>query len=132
MPVFTLVLWLLPPILRISKTSVLENLSAQYALAARAKGVSRYGVVTKHVLRNSLITVANLLGIQLGILLSGSVIVEAVFAWPGIGSVMVDAIRTRDYPVVQAGVLLSVAMYSVINLVVDLVVTALDPRLAHT
>lgn len=131
LPAFTLATWLVPPIARLTRASLIETLAAQYTTTARAKGLPERSVVLGHALRTALLPVVTLIGVQMGNLLSGAIVTEAVFAWPGIGSVMVDAIRLRDYPIVQAAVVYSVFLYVVINLVVDLLYTRIDPRLSR-
>lgn len=131
LPVVTLSMWLMPSIAKLSRAALIESLSAQYIWTARAKGLSESVIVRRHALRNSMLPIVTLIGLQMGNLLSGAVVTEAVFAWPGIGNVMVEAIRLRDYPIVQAGVLLSVASYTFVNLFVDSLYLYLDPRLAR-
>lgn len=131
LPAFTLATWLMPPIARLTRASVVETLAAQYVTTARAKGLPERSVIVRHALRTALLPVVTILGVQMGNLLSGAIVTEAVFAWPGIGSVMIDAIRLRDYPIVQAAVLYSVFLYVLVNLLVDLLYVQLDPRVAH-
>jgi peptide/nickel transport system permease protein len=128
LPSVTLVAWLLPAIARVTRASVVEALVMPYISTARAKGLDEGRVALRHALPNALLPVITLLGVQMGNLLSGAIITEAVFAWPGVGSLLVDAIRLRDYPVVQAAVLLSVSLYVTITLVVDLLYQRIDPR----
>lgn len=128
LPSISLALWLIPPIARVSRASLIEALSAQYVTTARAKGVPESGVMRRHALRNALLPVVTLLGVQVGTLLSGAIIVEAIFAWPGVGSVTVEAVRQRDYPIVQAAVVYSVLLYVAINIAVDLLYSFIDPR----
>lgn len=116
---------------RITRSSLLETLSLDYVRTARAKGLPFRRVVIRHALRNALIPVVTLLGIELGTLIGGSVILEEVFALPGLGRLILTAIKQRDYPIVQ-GVILSIAIVvSLINLVVDLVYMILDPRIRY-
>jgi ABC-type dipeptide/oligopeptide/nickel transport system permease component len=114
---------------RISRSSVLEVIRQDYITTARAKGLSERTVIWKHTLRNALITIITILGLQLGALLSGSVITETVFSWPGIGSLLIQAITTRDYKLAQGVIFFFAIMYFVINLVVDLLYTWADPRI---
>jgi peptide/nickel transport system permease protein len=100
-----------------------------YVRTARAKGLSEINVILKHALRNGLIPIVTLLGINLGFVLSGSVIVETVFAWPGIGSYLVDGINGRDFPVVQATVLVIAAGFVLGNILTDLMLVYVDPRI---
>jgi peptide/nickel transport system permease protein len=113
------------------RSSVLEVLGSDYIRTARAKGLSAGRVLWKHALKNALIPVVTLTGLQLGVLLSGAVIVETVFAWPGIGRLIVEAIHTRDYPLVQAGVVLMALLFVVVNQGVDYCYRWLDPRVAE-
>lgn len=131
MPVFTLayIQWAL--LLRITRSSMLETLRQEYVMSARAKGLSERVVVYKHALRNALIPVVTVAGLQFGTLLEGAVITETVFAWPGIGQLLVGSILARDYPVVQGAVLLIAVAFILINLVVDLLYGAIDPRIRY-
>src|SRR5215470_11262381 len=115
----------------VMRSSVLEVLGSDYIRTARAKGLSAGRVLCKHALKNALIPVVTLTGLQLGVLLSGAVIVETVFAWPGIGRLIVEAIHTRDYPLVQAGVVLMALLFVVVNQGVDYCYRWLDPRVAE-
>jgi peptide/nickel transport system permease protein len=112
------------------RSSVLEVLGSDYIRTARAKGLSAGPVLFKHALKNALIPVVTLTGLQIGVLLSGAVIVETVFAWPGIGRLIIEAIHTRDYPLVQAAVVLMALLFVVVNQGVDLCYRWLDPRVA--
>jgi ABC-type dipeptide/oligopeptide/nickel transport system permease component len=113
------------------RSSVLEVLGSDYIRTARAKGLSAGPVLFKHALKNALIPVVTLTGLQFGVLLSGAVIVETVFAWPGIGRLTIEAIHTRDYPLVQAGVVLMAMLFVIVNQGVDLCYRWLDPRVAE-
>jgi len=115
---------------RLMRSSVLEVLGSDYIRTARAKGLSAGPVLFKHALKNALIPVVTLTGLQIGVLLSGAVIVETVFAWPGIGRLIIEAIHTRDYPLVQAAVVLMALLFVVVNQGVDLCYRWLDPRMA--
>ncbi|MGE5573658.1 MAG: ABC transporter permease [Bacillota bacterium] len=114
---------------RITRSSVLEVVGEDYVLVARSKGLSGRVVVWKHAVRNALIPVITVLGLQVGALLSGSIIVETVFAWPGIGSFLVQAVGMRDYKLVQGIVFFYASAYVIIHLVVDILYAAVDPRL---
>jgi peptide/nickel transport system permease protein/oligopeptide transport system permease protein len=116
---------------RMTRSAMLEVLSQDYIRTARAKGVSGRVVVFKHALRNALIPVVTITGLQFGGLLEGAVITETVFAWPGIGQLLVGSILARDYPVVQGAVLLIAVAFILINLVVDLLYGAIDPRIRY-
>ncbi len=116
-------------ITRISRSSVLEVIRQDYITTARAKGLSERTVIWKHTLRNALITIITILGLQLGALLSGSVITETVFSWPGIGSLLIQSITTRDYKLAQGVIFFFALVYFFVNLIVDLLYTWVDPRI---
>ncbi len=116
---------------RMTRSAMLEVLSQDFIRTARAKGVAGRVVVFKHALRNALIPVVTIAGLQFGTLLEGAVITETVFAWPGIGQLLVGSILARDYPVVQGAVLLIATAFILINLVVDLLYGAIDPRIRY-
>jgi len=119
-------------ITRITRSEMLSMRSQDHVRTARAKGLSEPRVVLKHVLRNALIPVVTVIGLQLGLLLSGAVLTETIFSLPGLGRLMINAILDRDYPVVQATVLIVAVFIVVINLVVDVTYAALDPRIRYT
>ncbi|MBI3107265.1 MAG: ABC transporter permease [Candidatus Rokubacteria bacterium] len=129
LPAVTLASYIVGLVVRLTRSSVLDVLFEDYVRTARAKGLAESAVLLRHVLRNALVPVVTVLGLQLGALLGGAVITEAVFAWPGLGSLVLQAISQRDYPVVQAVVLLSALTFVVINFVVDLLNLWLNPRL---
>jgi ABC-type dipeptide/oligopeptide/nickel transport system permease component len=114
---------------RMTRASLLEELREPYVLAARAKGVSRSRAVLHHALRNSLIPIVTILGLQFGVVLTGAVITETIFAWPGIGRLLIQSISFRDYPTVQGCVLLIAVTYVGVNLLTDLTYGFLDPRI---
>ncbi len=114
---------------RMIRASMLEVIQEDYIRAARARGLSEFRVLGLHALRNAALPVITILGMQLGALLAGAVITETIFSWPGIGQLMIDSIQKRDYPVVQACVLLISFTYVLVNLMTDVTYTALDPRL---
>ena len=128
-PAFTLGTYSTSVISRMTRTCVLRVLAADHVRTAHAKGLSRKAVLARHVLRNALVPIVTIVGLQLGSLLSGAVITETVFAWPGIGKLLVDSVRARDYPVVQALILFFAVLFSVLNLVTDILYTYLDPRM---
>lgn len=113
---------------RMTRSSMLEVLREDYMRTARAKGLGRGRIVVVHGLRNALIPVVTVLGLQVGSLLGGAVLTETIFSWPGIGKWLIDAIGRRDYPVVQAGILVSALLFIGVNLLVDLLYGVLDPR----
>jgi peptide/nickel transport system permease protein len=116
-------------IARITRASVLDVQNEDYVRTARAKGVSPYKVDTRHVLRNALLPIMTIIGLQTGLLLSGAVLTETVFAWPGMGTWLVDAIRNRDYPVLQGGILFIAIVFVLVNLIVDLSYGLVNPRI---
>lgn len=114
---------------RITRSSVLEVMRQDYVTTARAKGLSEGVVIRRHILRNALITVVTILGLQLGALLNGSVITETVFSYPGIGDLLIQSISVRDYKLTQVLILFFGVIYFVVNLMVDLLYTLIDPRI---
>jgi peptide/nickel transport system permease protein len=129
LPAVTLGTGLAAVLARMVRSSVLEVLEEDYVRTARAKGLPETLVMWRHALRNAWLPVLTLLGLQLGGLLGGAVITETVFAWPGVGSLLVEAIQGRDYPVVQACVLLISLAYVLVNTLTDLVYAWVDPRI---
>ncbi|WP_239520237.1 ABC transporter permease [Blastococcus saxobsidens] len=116
-------------ITRFVRSSVLEALGSDHVRTAQAKGLPTRQVFTWHVLRNALLPLVTVTGVQLAYLLSGVVVVEIVFSWPGLGQLALQAVQARDYPVLQGAILLFALVFLVINLVVDLLYTAIDPRI---
>jgi peptide/nickel transport system permease protein len=116
-------------IMRQTRSSMLDSLSADYVRTAKAKGLSSRAVVGRHALRNSLIVVTTIVGLQLGGLISGAVVTEQIFGLPGFGKLTIDAVFQRDYPVIQAVVLVTATAYIVINFLVDLLYSVIDPRI---
>ena len=114
---------------RMTRASLLEELRELYVRAARARGVSRARAILRHGLRNSLIPLVTILGLQFGAVLTGAVITETIFAWPGIGRLLIQSITTRDYPLVQGCILLIAVTYVSVNLITDLLYGVLDPRI---
>jgi peptide/nickel transport system permease protein len=129
LPAITLGLFTTARITRLTRSGMLEVLGQDYIRTARAKGVSERPVVWKHALKNASIPIVTIVGIELGTLLGGSVITETIFAWPGVGRLSVQAIFNRDYPVVQAAVFLLASTFVMVNFLVDIVYTYLDPRI---
>lgn len=113
---------------RMIRTALLEVLHEDYIRAARARGIKESRIIIRHAVRNALLPVVTVLGMQLGALLTGSVITEYVFDWPGVGQLLIDAIHKRDYPVVQACILVISATYVVVNLLTDVLYSVIDPR----
>ncbi|SDP41214.1 glutathione transport system permease protein [Ralstonia sp. 25mfcol4.1] len=116
---------------RFTRASFIEVLQEDFVRTARAKGVRETVVVIKHALRNAMIPVVTMMGLQFGFLLGGSILVEMVFNWPGLGRLLVDAVEMRDYPVIQAEVLLFSLEFILINLVVDLLYTVINPTIRY-
>jgi peptide/nickel transport system permease protein len=119
-------------LMRLLRSSLLEVLNQDFIRTARAKGLRDQTTIVRHALRNALIPVVTVAGLQIGFLLSGSVIVEVVFSWPGVGRLVVDSIGARDYPIVQAAVVLLASALIVINLLVDVVYALIDPRIHYS
>src|SRR6516225_7694133 len=118
-------------IARMTRSSMLEVLNEDYVRTARAKGLSPGRVIGVHALRNALLPVVTVIGIQVGTLLAGAVLTETIFSWPGVGHWLIDSIGRRDYPALQGGVMLISAVVIAVNLMVDLVYGVIDPRIRH-
>ena len=118
-------------ITRMTRSSMLEVLDQDFVRTARAKGVLNRSLIIKHALRNALVPVITVAGLEFGRLLAGAVLTETVFTWPGIGRLLVDSILARDYPVVQGAVMLIAISFILVNLVVDLVYGVIDPRIRY-
>ncbi len=132
LPSLTLGMYSMAIITRMTRSSMLETLGQDYIRTARAKGISEAKVIGKHALRNSLIPVTTVIGLQFGALLGGALLTESVFSWPGIGKYTVDSILKSDFPVVQGIVLLVAVIFVTINLVADLGYAFLDPRIKYS
>ncbi len=131
LPAVTVALITMASLARLVRSALLEVLRADYVRTARAKGLAEHAVVVRHALRNASLPVVTVLGLELAALLTGTVVVETVFAWPGIGRLAVEAVAVRDYPVVQAVVLVVTIVFVVINFAVDVSYILLDPRVRH-
>lgn len=131
MPVATLSVFLLASIARLTRGGMVQVLQSDYIRTARAKGLPGRTVLYKHAVRNTLIPVVTMIGLQLGHLLGGAVVTETIFAWPGVGRLVVEAIHNRDFPVVQAAMLVIVTLFVLVNLLVDLTYGVLDPRIRY-
>jgi peptide/nickel transport system permease protein len=129
MPAFTLGAFLAPITMRLVRSGVIEVMNMEYIKTARAKGVGEPLVVIKHAFRNACIPVITVLGLQFGQLLGGAIVTETVFAWPGVATLTVESIRNQDFPVVQCAVVLLALIIVMVNLVVDVVVGLIDPRI---
>lgn len=131
LPTVTLGTYSAASIARLTRSAVIEVLHQDYVRTARAKGVSEFRVVLRHALRNAFIPVVTVVGLQLGTVLGGAVVTETIFAWPGVGWLTVSAIHARDFPLVQASVVLSALSFVVINFLVDVAYFYLDPRIRY-
>jgi peptide/nickel transport system permease protein len=118
-------------IARMTRSSMLEVMKSDYIRTARAKGLKMFLVVYKHSLKNAVIPVLTVIGLQMGLLLGGAILTETIFGWPGIGRYIFDAISFRDYPVIQSGILVVATIFVTINLIVDLLYAAVDPRIKY-
>ena len=132
LPTFVLATIPIAVIARQTRSAMLEVLSEDYVRTARAKGLPPWRVIGLHALRNALIPVVTVIGLQVGVLLAGAILTETIFSWPGIGKWMVDSIFRRDYPSVQGGLLLIALIVMLVNLVVDLLYGLINPRIRHT
>ncbi len=132
LPVITLAMYSMAVIARVMRTNMIETMEKDFILTARAKGISEWRVIWNHGVRNSILPVITVIGVQFGVLLGGAVLTEEVFAWPGIGSYMVEAVLKSDFPAIQATVLLFAVTFVVTNTIVDLLYIYLDPRIRMT
>jgi len=128
LPAFSLGLFYAAVYARLMRSSMLEVALLDFVRAARAKGLGRMRVILMHIARNALLPVVTLLGLQLGTVLGGSVVVESVFSWPGIGTLLFDSVSSRNYPVVLGILVFSAGVVIVVNMLVDLAYLRLDPR----
>jgi peptide/nickel transport system permease protein len=128
LPAVTLAAYYVAVTTRLTRSGMLEILGQDFIRTARAKGLAERVTILRHGLRNALIPITTVLGLQIGELLAGAVVTETVFAWPGVGTLVLDAITRRDYPVVQATIVLIALLYALINLAIDLLYGVLDPR----
>jgi peptide/nickel transport system permease protein len=131
MPSFTLASFVVAFIARMTRSTMMETLSQDYVTTARSKGLKEEVVVIKHALKNALIPIITVVGLQFGLLLGGAVLTETVFAWPGIGRLIVDSILARDYPMIQGVILIFGLLYILVNLLVDLIYAYVDPRIRY-
>lgn len=131
LPALTAGLYAMATIMRMMRSQMLEVLALDYVRTARSKGLAERTVIVRHALKNAAIPVVTVIGLELGILLGGTVVTEAVFAWPGVGFLVVEAINHQDYPVVQAAVALLAFVFVGVNLAVDLLYAWLDPRISY-
>lgn len=131
MPTATLTVYLTASLARLTRGGMIQILQADFIRTARAKGLPPRSVLYKHAMRNTMIPVVTMIGLQTGHLLGGAVVTETIFAWPGVGRLVVDAVHARDFPVVQAAMLIIVTLFVAINLLVDLLYGYLDPRIRY-
>ena len=131
LPAITLGAALAAILARMTRASLIDELRELYVLAARARGLSARRAVIAHAFRNSLIPVVTIIGLQFGSVLTGTIITETIFAWPGVGRLLIQAIRFRDYPLVQGCILFIAVTYVAMNLLVDLAYAWLDPRIRY-
>jgi peptide/nickel transport system permease protein len=132
LPTVTLALFSMGLVARQTRSAMLEVLGQDFVRTARAKGAGRRSVLIRHALRNALLPIVTTIGLQFGTLLGGAVITESVFAWPGMGRLLLDSISARDYPVVQGVVLMLAVAFIAINLLTDLVYAYVDPRIRYS
>lgn len=131
LPSLTLALGMCAITTRLLRSSILEVMSQEYVVAARAKGFDEEYIMRKHILKNSLLPLITFAGLQMGYLLGGAVVVETVFSWPGIGKLLADSISLKDFPMIQGCALVIVALFCMVNLVVDILYAYLDPRVRY-
>ena len=131
LPSFTLAAFVVAFITRMTRASMIEALSQDYTTTARSKGLTEKVVIVKHALKNALIPIITVVGLQFGLLLGGAVLTETVFAWPGVGRLIVDSILARDYPVIQGTILIFGLLYILVNLFVDITYAFIDPRIRY-
>lgn len=131
LPSVTLAFYTLAIISRMTRSSMLDTLNQDYIRTARAKGISEGRVIRKHALRNALMPIVTVIGLQFGSLLGGAVLTETVYGWPGIGKYLVECAQKSDFPVVQASVLLIAVIFVFLNLIVDVIYAFLDPRISY-
>ena len=131
LPSFTLASFVVAFIARMTRSTMLEVLSQDYTTTARSKGLKEKAIVVKHAFRNALIPIITVVGLQFGMLLGGAVLTETVFAWPGLGRLIVDSIKARDYPMIQGAILVFGLLYILVNLAVDIIYAYVDPRIRY-
>jgi len=131
LPTITLSLVYLAQYSRLARSSMLDVLGSDFIRTARAKGLAERVVLYKHALRNALLPVVTVIGLQVGTMLAGAILTETIFSWPGLGRWLIDALQRRDYPVVQGGVLLVACMIILVNLLVDVLYGVVNPRIRH-
>lgn len=132
MPAITVGLFSMASVCRLTRSTMIETLKTDYIRTAKAKGLHKARIIVIHALRNSLLPVVTTIGMEIGHLLGGTLLTETIFSWPGIGSLAVQAITNRDYPLVQTAVLITAFMFVIVNLIVDLLYVVIDPRIDVT
>lgn len=132
LPALTLATLLMGNIVRITKASMVEAMESNHVITARSKGLSERVVILRHGLRNAMIPIVTIMGIQLGSLLGGAILTETVFAWPGIGLLLVDSIFYRDYPLIQGIIIFFATIFILLNIIVDILYAYIDPRIRET
>jgi peptide/nickel transport system permease protein len=131
LPAAALSLHSIAAVMRITRTCMLETMGQEYIMFAKSKGLPMWKIVSRHALKNAMLPIVTVIGFQMGSLLGGAVVIEKIFAWPGIGSLLVDSISARDLPMIQGCVLAIVTMFLVVNFIVDILYTRIDPRIRY-
>jgi peptide/nickel transport system permease protein len=131
LPSITLAAFVVAFIARMTRSTMIETLSQDFTTTARSKGLQERVIIVKHALKNALIPIVTVVGLQFGSLLSGAVLTETVFAWPGLGRLIVNSMLARDYPVIQGAILIFALLYILVNLIVDLLYALVDPRIRY-
>jgi peptide/nickel transport system permease protein len=131
LPAIVAGVWSLSRNSRLVRSSMLEVLGMDYVTTARAKGLAEFKVIMKHAFKNALIPVVTIIGLEFGFLLSGDIVVENIFAWPGVGRLVVNAINQKDFNIVQASVITLAVVFVALNLFIDILYTYLDPRIRY-
>lgn len=131
LPAFALGIHMIALVTRLLRSSLIESLNSDYIRTAKAKGLLPRKVISKHAMRNSLLPVVTIVGLEIGSLLGGSVVTETVFGWPGIGQLLIQSIYHRDFPLVQTSIIIFAGIFVIINLIVDLLYVLIDPRIQY-
>ena len=131
MPVTVLVVQQTAALTRFTRSAMLDNLSQNYVRTARAKGLSAFRVLGIHAMRNAMVPVVTVIGLQIGVLFTGAILTETIFSWPGVGKWLIEAIARRDYPALQGGILLISSLVIIVNVLVDVLYGAINPRIRH-
>ena len=131
MPALTVSLIMLAGVTRLSRSAMLDALNSEYVAMARIKGVPRIYVISVHALKNALIPIITLISLQFARLLTGAVIAEQIFSWPGVGKLVLDAVFARDFPVIQVVVTMTATIFCTVNIIVDIIYAYIDPRIRY-